>query len=37
LASDSISQPQGEGDFAIHYTIDTQLLWSLAMMCEAIK
>jgi hypothetical protein len=30
LASDSISQPHGEGDFAIHYTIDTQLLVSLA-------
>jgi hypothetical protein len=26
LAWDSISQPHGEGDFAIHYTIDTQLL-----------
>ena len=26
LAWDSISQPYGEGDFAIHYTIDTQLL-----------
>jgi hypothetical protein len=30
LAWDSISQPHGEGDFAIHYTIDTQLLGSLA-------
>jgi hypothetical protein len=26
LAWDSIFQPHGEGDFAIHYTIDTQLL-----------
>jgi uncharacterized membrane protein YdbT with pleckstrin-like domain len=32
LASDSISQPHGEGDFAIHYTIDTQLLGSLASL-----
>jgi hypothetical protein len=32
LASDSISQPHGEGDFAIHYTIATQLLWSLASL-----
>ena len=30
LTWDSISQPHGEGDFAIHYTIDTQLLGSLA-------
>ena len=32
LAWDSISQPHGEGDFAIHYTIDTQLLGSLASL-----
>jgi hypothetical protein len=32
LASDSISQPHGEGDFAIHYTIDTQLLGGLASL-----
>jgi hypothetical protein len=32
LASDSISQPHGEGDFAIHYTIDMQLLGSLALL-----
>jgi hypothetical protein len=30
LAWDSISQPHGEGDFTIHYTIDMQLLGSLA-------
>jgi Zn-dependent protease with chaperone function len=30
LAWDSISQPRGEGDFAIHYTMHTQLLGSLA-------
>jgi hypothetical protein len=32
LASDSISQSHGEGDFAIHYTIDTQVLGSLASL-----
>jgi hypothetical protein len=32
LAWDSISQPHGEGDFAIHYTMDTQLLGSLATL-----
>jgi hypothetical protein len=32
LASDSISQPHGEGDFAIHYTIDMQVLGSLASL-----
>jgi hypothetical protein len=32
LAWDSISQPHGEGDFAIHYTIDTQLLGGLASL-----
>jgi hypothetical protein len=32
LAWDSISQPHGEGDFAIHYTMDTQLLGSLASL-----
>jgi hypothetical protein len=32
LTWDSISQPHGEGDFAIHYTIDTQLLGSLASL-----
>jgi hypothetical protein len=32
LASDSIFQPHGEGDFAIHYTMDTQLLGSLALL-----
>jgi hypothetical protein len=29
LASDSICQPPGEGDFAIHYTIEMQVLGSL--------
>jgi hypothetical protein len=38
LAWDSISQPHGEGDFAIHYTIDTQLLGSLApLFCFVYK
>jgi hypothetical protein len=38
LASDSISQPHGEGDFAIHYTIDTQLLGNLApLFCFVYK
>jgi hypothetical protein len=32
LALDSISQPHGEGDFAIHYTIEMQLLGSLASL-----
>jgi hypothetical protein len=32
LTWDSISQPHGEGDFAIHYTMDTQLLGSLASL-----
>jgi hypothetical protein len=32
VAWDSISQPHGEGDFAIHYTIDMQLLGSLASL-----
>jgi hypothetical protein len=32
LASDSISQPHGEGDFTIHYTIDIQLLGILATL-----
>jgi hypothetical protein len=32
LASDSISQPHGEGDFAIHYTIDTQLLGRIVLI-----
>jgi hypothetical protein len=33
LASDSISQPHGEGDFAIHYTIDMHVLGCLASLC----
>jgi hypothetical protein len=38
LAWDSISQPHGEGDFAIHYTIDAQLLGSLApLFCFVYK
>jgi hypothetical protein len=38
LAWDSISQPHGEGDFAIHYTMDTQLLGSLApLFCFVYK
>jgi hypothetical protein len=38
LAWDSISQPHGEGDFAIHYTMDTQLLGSLAsLVCLVYK
>jgi hypothetical protein len=32
LTWDSISQPHGEGDFAIHYTIDTQPLGSFASL-----
>jgi hypothetical protein len=32
LTSDSISQLHGEGDFAIHYTIDTQFWGSLASL-----
>jgi hypothetical protein len=31
LTSDSISQPQGEGDFAIHYTIEMEG-WSFASL-----
>jgi hypothetical protein len=38
VASDSISQPHGEGDFAIHYTMDTQLLGSLGpLVCFVYK
>jgi hypothetical protein len=38
LAWDSISQPHGEGDFAIHYTMDAQLLGSLGpLVCFVYK
>jgi hypothetical protein len=38
LASDSISQSHGEGDFAIHYTMDSQRLGSLApLFCFVYK
>jgi hypothetical protein len=32
LTSDSISQPQGEGDFAYHYTIEMQVVGSLTSL-----